>query len=374
MRIAARGCGPIEMALDDPPAVYSTLPTIEIDGMNYPLISPNIVAVRMEESLGGLSSLELSVVDWVTRGDGTAGHGSDAGSPLVLGAGMRVFMGPAAVLAGEIFDGQITAIECETRAAEPPLFTVIAEDRLFSARRKRRSRLFDNKSIEAIVRAIAEDHRLSPEVRKGLPAFTATWVQRDETDLGFLRRVLDAVDGDVQIVGNRMQVGKIALDRRSAVTLAAGSTLEAVRITADLSDQVTAARVASHDPQRGEAVKGEAKTRGNGPGGGDTGCDVLGRKFAAVAWLSGRHGPMARAEAEARAQGEYDRRSRAFVRACGTAIGNAQIRVGTWLTLEGVNARFANDYAVIQCVHRYEPAHGYRTDFIAESAYLGKAA
>ena len=125
MRNAAPACGPTKMALDDPPAVYLTLPTIELNGMNYPFISPNIVAVRMEESLGGLSSLELSVIDWVTRGDSPAGHGSDAGSPLALGAGLRVFMGPAAVLAGEIFDGQVTAIECETRAAEPPLITVV---------------------------------------------------------------------------------------------------------------------------------------------------------------------------------------------------------------------------------------------------------
>jgi phage protein D len=83
---------------------------------------------------------------------------------------------------------------------------------------------------------------------------------------------------------------------------------------------------------------------------------------------------MTQAEADAVAQAEYDRRARAFVRACGTAIGTAQLRVGTWVTLAGVNAQFANDYAVIRCTHRYEPALGYRTDFVAESAYLGAAA
>src|SRR5690606_21703070 len=115
MRSGRHGCGRTDMALDDPQAVHSTLPTVEIDGMSYPLLSGNIVSIRMEEALGGLSSLEMSVIDWVARADGSAGHGSDAGSPLALGAGLRVFMGAAAIVAGEIFDGQITAIECETR-------------------------------------------------------------------------------------------------------------------------------------------------------------------------------------------------------------------------------------------------------------------
>lgn len=361
------------MAFDDPPAIHSTLPTVEIDGMSYPLVSSNIVSVRMEEQLGGMASLEMSMIDWVARGDGSAGHGSDAGSPLALGAGLRVFMGPAAVLAGEIFDGQVTAIECETRAAEPPLITVVGEDRLFTARRKRRSRLFENKSIGDIADAIAQDHGLTAEVRDGVPSVSATWAQQDETDLAFLRRVLARFDADLQIVGNRMQVGKVGLNQRSALTLTAGSTLESVRVTADVADQVTAARVASHDPETGEAIKGDAEARGNGPGHGRTGADVLNDKFAAVAWPLGRFGPMKQAEADAVAQAEYDRRARAFVRATGTAIGNAQLRVGSWVTLAGVNAQFANQYAVIHCTHRFEPVHGYRTDFIAESAYLGDA-
>nr|WP_166180920.1 contractile injection system protein, VgrG/Pvc8 family [Altererythrobacter segetis] len=362
------------MALDDPQAVHSTLPTVEIDGQSYPLLSANIVSVSMEESLGGMSSLEMSVTDWVARGDGSAGHGSDSGSPLKLGAGLRMFMGPAAVQAGEVFDGQVTALECETRESEPPLITVIAEDRLFTARRKRRSQLFENKSISDIVNAIAGDHGLTPEVRDGLPTLTATWAQQDETDLAFLRRILARFDGDLQIVGAKLQVGKIGLNQRSALTLTAGSTLESVRVTADVADQVTGAKVTSHDPATGDAITGEAQAQGNGPGQGKTGADVLNDKFAAVAWPLGHYGPMKQAEADAIAQAEYDRRSRAFVRATGTAIGNAQLRVGSWVTLAGVNAQFANDYAVIRCTHRYEPVHGYRTDFVAESAYLGDPA
>lgn len=362
------------MALDDPQAVHSTLPTVEIDGQSFPLLNRNIAAVRMEERLGGLASLEMSVTDWVTRPDGSAAHGSDSGSPLALGGGLRVFMGPAAVGASEIFDGQITALECETRESQPPLITVLAEDRLFSARRKRRSRLFDDKTLAGVIEEVAYDHGLTTEVREGLPRFTATWVQDDETDLAFLRRLLTRFDGDMQVVGDRLQVGKIGLNQRSAVTLSAGSSLESVRMTADVADQVTAMKLATFDPATGEPIQGEADAQGNGPGAGQTGADVLNEKFGPVAWPLGRHGPMPQAEADAMAQAEFDRRARAFVKATGTAIGNAQLRVGSWVSLQGVNAQFANEYAVTRCTHRFEPELGYRTDFIAECAYLGSAA
>lgn len=362
------------MALEDPVAVYSTLPTVEIDGMSYPSLNANVVALRMREALGGLASLELTVTDWVARADGSSAHGSDAGSPLALGAGLRAFMGPAAVLAGEIFDGQVTAVECETRRSAPPLITVIAEDRLFSARRKRGTRLFEQKSPADIANTFADDHHLNPEIREGLTAPIADWVQQDETDLAFLRRILARFDADVQVVGNRLQVGKIGVDQRSAVTLTAGSTLEHVRITADIADQITEAKVSGHDPVTGQRVIATAEARGCGPGHGATGSDILNSKFAAVTLPVARHGPMAQSECDALAQAEYDRHARAFVRACGTAIGNSQLRVGSWITIAGVNAQFANDYSVIETVHRFEPVLGYRTDFIAECAYLGAAA
>ena len=69
---------------------------------------------------------------------GTSHYAAGVGSPLELGAGVRVFAGPHEVGAPEIFDGQVTAIEGEVRESQPPLFTVLAEDRLFPARRRRR--------------------------------------------------------------------------------------------------------------------------------------------------------------------------------------------------------------------------------------------
>lgn len=362
------------MALDDPVAVYSTRPTVEVGGMDYPMLNANIQSIRMQESQGGLSVAELTVSDWVPRADGSAGYGGDSGSPLVLGAGLRIFMGAAAVHAGEIFDGQIIAVESEIAPDRPPMLTVIAEDRLFSARRKRQSRLLEQKSPADLATQIAEDHGLEAEIRDGLETPVCDWIQQEESDLAFLRRVLTRFDADVQIVGAKLQVGRISVNQRSAVTLAVGATLLRTRITADLAHQVTSATLSSFDPATGETVSGVANTQGCGPGSGRTGTEILNSDFAAIPLPLGRHGPMTQAEADSIAQAEYDRRARALVTATGTAIGTSELRVGTWLTLEGVNPQFANVYAVSQCTHRFNNTDGYRTDFIAECAYMGEAA
>lgn len=356
------------MALADP--LYATSPTIEFGGQSYPLIQQNLIQMRMREGLGGLSSLELSFIDSVEEG-GTSHYASGPGSPLELGAGVRVFAGPHEVGAPEIFDGQVTALEGEISEGEPPLITVLAEDRLFPARRRRRTRLFEQQKLGDVISSIASDYGLTPEIRDGTDQTTRNWMQADETDLAFMRRVLHDYDCDMQVVGNRLQVGRVGQDQRALVTLAVGNTLISARITADVSEQVNTLKLGSFDPGAGEAVNTSGDAAGFGPGSGKSGPDILKEKFAAVTMHLGRDAPMTDSDGTKRAELEGQRRARSFVRVDGCARGDGNLRVGSWIELTGVNPRFANQYAVRSAVHRFDLRDGYRTDFIAESAYLG---
>lgn len=362
------------MALADPPSLYTASPVIEVDGMSYPLIAANLERLRVTEALGGLSSLEASVTDEASQGDGAASHAAGGDSPLKLGAGIRIFAGPAEVGASEIFDGQITAIESEVREGSAALFTVLAEDRLLPARRHRRTRLFEAKTAKDVLETIASDHKLKPEIRDGIDTTSGDWLQSDETDLAFLRRILARCDADVQIVGDKMQVGRIGKDQRTLVSLAPGATLRSARITADIAEQVSEIRLASFDPATGEKVDSTAKAGGFGPGKGKTGADLLGEKFSAVNMHLGRFGPMTDSAAQALAQYEADKRARAFVTVTGTARGDCRLRVGSWVELSSVNPQFANQYSVTKAVHRWDRRDGYMTDFEAQTAYLGEAA
>ena len=356
------------MALADP--LHAHAPTVEFGGQSYPLVQANLVSMRMREALGGLSSLELALVDTVE--DGTSSHyAAGAGSPLELGAGVRVFAGPHALGAPEIFDGQVTAIEAEIREGQPPLFTVLAEDRLFPTRRRRRTRLFEAQSLGDVITAIAEDYGLTAEIRQGVDRGSRNWMQADETDLAFMRRLLDRFDCDMQVVGDRLQVGRVGMDRRALVTLAVGSTLISARITADVAEQVSTLRLGSFDPQSGEVTDASGDSAGFGPGSGTSGPDILREKFSEVTMHLGRQAPLTDGDAGTLAELEGQRRARGFVRVEGCARGDGNLRVGSWVELSGVNPQFANQYAVREALHRFDLESGYRTDFVAESAYLG---
>jgi len=356
----------------DGSVVSSRRPTIEIDGQKLPALSPNISRFKMREARGGMSSLELTAYDVLSFPNGTAGYGATAASPLRLGAAIKVGMGPTHD-PQEIFDGLITALEVEAGPQSAPVFTVLAEDRLVKLRRKRRSRTFDDQSPADVVQAVASDHGLRAEIEE-LDAPVSTWVQMNESDLAFLRRLLEAVDADLQLTGSKLQVVPIALAPRAQTTLTLGETLLKVRVTADLVEQATETRVGSLDPETGEAIAAVATSGRMGPGRGRDGPAILRDVLGDVREHVGHFRPMSESHAGVLARAAYGQRARRFVRAEGTAQGDGAIRVGGWIDLAGINPFFVNSYNVVEAIHRYDLDHGYLTDFVAECAYLGAGA
>lgn len=352
--------------------LYSARPTVRVAGLAMPVVDAALEGMVMREAVGGLSTLELSLTDWSSTPDGRAGFAAVGDNPLTLGAAIEVYAGDAQA-PRQIFAGRITAVEGEMRRAAPPLFTVLAEDALFAARRVRRRRSFEGRTPADLIRQVAQDHGLRADV-DGLDAPASDWAQINETDLAFLRRVLGRCDGDVQVVGETLQAGPRAARRRTELALSWPGDLVSVRITADLADQVAETTVAGFDPAAGRAVSSTATEGEFGPGAGRRADAVLRRKFDAFAERHGAEGPMTEAEARARARALHGARARGFVIADGTAQGDPELRVGSWLSLSGVNPMFAGVYAVTSATHRFDLTDGYLTDFIAESAHLGDPA
>jgi len=361
------------MGAPEAPTLISAAPTVRIAEQSMPLLTNSIHSMRVTEQIGGLSTLELCLYDNLSFANGSAGWGATATSPLQLGAAIKIYCGVTSA-PQEVFDGVITAIEGEYVDARPPLFTILAEDRLWKARRKRRSRIFENQSPADIVKAIASDYGLTPQVREGLDAPQSIWAQMNESDLAFLRRILTRFDCDIQAVDDKLQAGKRAQDARTSVTLHKGKELVRARITADLADQVTSVRVGGYDSAAGDAVLSTATAGSMGPGTGSDGPRMLRAAFGEVVETSGDADALTSTEGDLVARALYGQRARRFVRIDGSAQGDPQIRVGSKLTIMDVNPFFANDYSVTRAVHRFDLACGYLTDFLAECAYLGAGA
>ncbi|WP_339950576.1 contractile injection system protein, VgrG/Pvc8 family [uncultured Albimonas sp.] len=360
------------MARDEIPG--NARPTVRIRGLEMPVLDRAILAMTAREQEGGLSSLELTLVDWSSAPDGRAGFAAaGADNPLKLGAPIEIYCGDVRA-PQQVFAGRITALEAESPRQGPPRIAVLAEDALFPARRTRRRRLFEDASPADIVRAIAEDHGMTPEIRDGLDAPLTTWAQVDESDLAFLRRVLASVDADAQAVAQTLQAGPRARDRRTELELAYPRDLLSVRITADLAHQPAETTAAGFDPLTGQAVAATSADPELGPGEGREAASILRAEFEGFQAHLGDLGAVSQAEAEAAARAAQGAAARGFVTADGLAMGDPAIRVGSRLALVGVNPMFENAYCVTSAIHRFDREDGYVTEFIAQCAYLGAGA
>jgi phage protein D len=351
-------------------AIFSARPVLRIGGQADARIDSLLSAMRMEEQEGGLSALELRLSNWVATPEGRGELGFDARSTLTLGAELQVGTGDAA-RPTEIFKGKVSALEIVCQYGQPPELVVLAEDALTAARRARRTKVYADMTPADVVNAVAGELGLSPSVQ-GLTAPTGTWVQLNESDLGFLRRLLSRFDADLQTGGSDLTAAPRPDVQRGPVELVLNSQLARVRITADLAEQATAVTVAGWNATDGSAVSGTASRVTNaGPGTGRDGVSWAQEVFGARSEHVARFAVSSDDEARAVAEAALDQRARRFVRADGLAEGNPRLRVGTQVRISGVSTQFDNTYTVTQATHLYDTRQGYRTEFRAECAYLG---
>jgi len=351
-------------------AIYTARPTLRFNGEFDARASTLVESMRMCEQEGGLRSLELGVSNWASTTDHGAEVAFDAKGPFQLGAKIEIYVGEVD-RPREVFRGQITAIESIRRRGAPPQLRIYAEDALQAARMARRSKVYTDKSPADVARAVASELGLQPKIT-ALSAPTATWVQLDETDLAFLRRLLARFDADLQIVGTELHVSPRGEVQRQSISLSAEDDLRTISVFADLADQVTKVTVRGWDAVQGKAVKASVSSGTHlGPGRGSDGAKVLRDSFGERPENLGHSAVRTREEAQALAEAAFDRRARSFVRACGTTEGNPNLRVGVKLTLSGIGTRYDNDYYVVETRHIYDLEDGYRTEFVGECAYLG---
>ncbi len=350
--------------------LYVARPTIHVGGEAYARSSELLLGMRMTEAEGGMSSLELRYSNVASHHDGDASLAFEDERELRLGREISIHAGDAEQPM-EVFRGVITAIEAEFSQDAAPELTVLAEDPLQRARMARRTHLHPKASIAKVAATVAERAGLRAKVID----FTqdlGSRLQLNESDLAFLRRLLCAYDGDMQVVGDELHVAPRSEVQREAITLELFSQLSRVTLCADLADQATEVTVAGWDPERAQRVCHRSRGQSLGPGRGRTGAEILSAELGPRAEHLGHVSALDETEARARADAAYDQRARTFVTAEGTTEGNPALRVGAHLTLSQVSPRFDNTYYVTRVCHRFDAQSGYLTDFVAESAYLGE--
>lgn len=351
--------------------IYAARPTVRVDGREHFEVTELLLAITMSECEGGLSSLEVRWSNVGSHADGSAELVFEAEDILALGSELTVYAGDSAQ-PQEIFRGAVTALEAEFSQDGPPELVALAEDALQLARRQRRTLLHKDLRISDLARSIGECTGLRA-VTTGFGESIGPQMQLNESDLAFLRRLLRAYDGDLQVVGEELHVSPRDEVRRDDLTLELYGQLTRARVTADLAHQVTAVTVAGWDAEQATRVNFTSEGEALGPGRGRRGAEVLRDTIGPRSEHSGHVAVRNHVEARSMANASYDQRARRFVLLEGTSDGNPAIRVGAHVGIVGISARFDNTYYVTKACHRFDLKSGYSTDFEAECAYLGEA-
>ena len=350
-------------------ALYAARPVVRVNNREIDRVNGLLQAMDLKEQEDGMSALELRFSNIASLESAGVDFAFEDETVLKLGDQLTVYAGDEQAPT-EIFRGAVSAFEAEFSENGPPVLTALAEDTLQKARMMRRTKTWEDTTLAAIVREIADNLGLTAQVT-GLDQDIGVQVQMNESDLAFLRRLLERNDGDVQVVGDELHAAPRAEVRRGTATLTMHSQLRRVAVLADLAHQVSEITVTGWDAQQGREIIGRSSGHHRGPGQGRTGKDLLEETFGTRSHQISHLLTATAAEADALAEAAFDERQRRFATVTGTAEGNPMIRVGTHVTLAGLGPRFSNTYYVTQCRHRFDTTRGYETDFSGECAFLG---
>jgi Bacteriophage probable baseplate hub protein len=352
-------------------AVYTAIPTVQIDGQGNDNVTSQLLSVEMREHEGGMSALEMRFTNFGSSSGGVGNLVFEDGSVLKLGAAVLVYAGDASSPT-EIFRGKITALEGRYPENGPPDLVILAEDPLQGARMARHTKNWDSTTLTAIAQQVASNLGLTP-VLAGLDTNIGTQLQFNESDLYFLRRLLARYDADVQVVGAELHASPRSQAQRNSIEIDLNSQLKQVRVIADLSHQVTQMTATGWDYNQGQIISVTSQNTSLGPGSGQAGSTWLQQALATRSEQLGQFSNLNSQDAQALVDAEFAQRARCFVVAHGVSEGNPNLRVGTYLQLNGLGPRFSNTYYTTSTVHHFDTENGYETRFCAECAYLGGA-
>jgi phage protein D len=305
--------------------------------------------------------------------DGGAADVFVEGSALTISLGYVDAMQP-------VFDGEITSLSLSfPPGSGSPRFVVEAFNRLHRLTAPRRTETYHDVTDADIATEVASRNGLSADVPLDGPRH-AVATQVNEDDFAFLRAIARALNYELRVEGSTLRFRPAALDQAPGLHLTWGAAqsngpaLTEVSLSLNPRRPVTRVRVRGRDPLSGEAIEATA-SQGDEEGAstGTPAASVVANAFGADRELLVVDRPvLSTDEAAMVARALFNELGQSLVEAAGTTEGNAALRAGTMIELDGVGRRFAGAYYVTRTVHRLGP-DGYLTTFDARRGSVGSA-
>jgi len=270
------------------------------------------------------------------------------GNVFEAGKAVRVALGFGAKK-GQVFEGEVVALEPQFRRDRPAALRVICFDRLHRLGLAHETRTYNNADASDVTTKIAQEHGLSAEAPKGTKAHA---LQNNVTDATFLRRIAQMEGNHVRVEGTKLVIGPPP--NASRITLSPGVGLKSLRVKLRTEKNLGEVSVHGWDAQNKREIVGTVKHQP---------ADSRVPKGTGTLSLSGHDAsPPDVATAEAMARGRIRKLSEGTVTVEGTMIGDPEAVPGAVLSLEDIGAGEDGTYRIEHARHEFNK-HGYLVRF-----------
>ena len=223
-----------------PNSVKPARPTISVGGQDKDLLGQGLLGMVVHETVTGLYRCEAVFGNWGTVAGQTGFLYFDR-RLLDFGKAFAIKLG-----SDTLFDGRITGLEAHFPEGRPPELAVLAEDRFQDLRMTRRTRTFADVSDADVMQTVAGDHGLSPSISVSGPTHKVL-AQVNQSDLAFLRERARAIDAELWMSGQTLNVKPRSGRTGAALPLAFGRELREFSALSDLAGQRTSVNVSGWD-------------------------------------------------------------------------------------------------------------------------------
>ena len=327
-----------------------------------------LLQLSITESVHGLYHCEARFGNWGPQGNSIGFMYFDR-KKLDFGKAMQIKIDQ-----DKIFDGRISAIEGCFPEARAPEVAVLLEDRFQDLRMTQRTRAFTDVSDADVIRRIANDYGLQPNIDASGPTYKIL-AQVNQSDLSFIRERARSIDAEIWLDDRTIYCKTRSKRNDGTVKMNFGAELREICVTADLAGQRTSVSVNGWDISSKSAMNYEAKEQViSGELNGDSsGPSILKSAFGERKEAVAHAIPLSSSETQAEAEAVMRMTARRFVVARGVAIGDAKLRVGTYVDMQGLGSLFSGKYYLCHVKQMFDGTLGFRTEFTAERPGIGKA-
>ncbi|MGE0707930.1 MAG: phage late control D family protein [Planctomycetota bacterium] len=262
-----------------------------------------------------------------------------------------------------VFDGEVVSLEPEFPISGNPTVVVRAYDKLHRFRRGSFQRTFLSQKVSDVVKSLASEEGLSPEVDD--TGDKHDWLlQNNVSNVDYIHELGRAHGYEVRVVdGTKLQFKKPSSSAGKELTVTWGEDLKSFYVKSSVTNVQTDVVVRCWNMKDKKAIIEKNEALKAKLGAKEIATDAAKKAFGEGKLQVSIRMASTPAEAKAMASAIFNERALDAVQGRGTCLGNTKLKPGQVIELVGMGKMWSGQYYVTAATHILHPSAGYTTEF-----------